>query len=96
MDQNFFINKVSLWVASGFRFITSILVDGAWTPWSAWSSCTVSCGGGKQTRGRTCTDPSPAHGGALCVGDENESKACNTIQCEGIYRYLCHFLSTLV
>ena len=64
-------------------FISTFIVDGEWATWSVWASCDVSCGGGIQTRNRTCTNPTPAHGGALCVGDETESQTCNSNQCEG-------------
>jgi len=49
-------------------------VDGGW---SAWSACSASCGGGTQTR--TCTNPTPANGGANCVG--STTQACNTQAC---------------
>ncbi|MEK7519646.1 MAG: thrombospondin type-1 domain-containing protein, partial [Patescibacteria group bacterium] len=45
--------------------------------WSAFSSCSVSCGGGIQTR--TCTNPSPANGGAACSG--STSRSCNIEAC---------------
>lgn len=45
--------------------------------WSAWSSCSLSCGGGTQTR--TCTNPAPSGGGASCSGDPYQ--ACNTAAC---------------
>ena len=45
--------------------------------WSGWSSCSVTCGGGTQTR--TCTNPRPANGGANCSGAS--SRACNTQAC---------------
>ncbi len=45
--------------------------------WSDWSACSVTCGGGTQTR--TCTNPAPANGGAPCSGAS--SQACNTQAC---------------
>jgi len=45
--------------------------------WSGWSSCSVTCGGGTQTR--SCTNPRPANGGANCSGAS--SRACNTQAC---------------
>ncbi len=55
---------------------TSCLVDGGW---SAWGSCSASCGGGNQSR--TCTNPAPAYGGADCTGVNDEP--CNTQACVG-------------
>ncbi len=49
-------------------------VDGGW---SNWGSCSVSCGGGTQTR--SCTNPTPANGGASCNGSSSQS--CNTQAC---------------
>ncbi|MFZ4124859.1 MAG: thrombospondin type-1 domain-containing protein [Rickettsiales bacterium] len=45
--------------------------------WSAWGSCSVTCGGGTQTR--TCTNPIPSGGPGACVGAS--SQACNTGPC---------------
>jgi len=56
-------------------------VDGGWT---AWSACSVSCGGGTQTR--TCTNPAPANGGAACSGSSSQS--CNTQSCVS-----CHWVA---
>lgn len=47
-------------------------VDGGWTDFTAWTSCQD----GKQTRSRTCTNPSPAAGGKDCVGAPVETQAC--------------------
>ena len=49
-------------------------VDGGW---SDFSSCSVSCGGGTQTR--SCTNPAPENGGAACSGPGSQS--CNTQAC---------------
>ena len=54
------------------------LVDGGW---SKWGSCSKSCGSGSQTR--TCTNPSPAHGGSPCPDPESTSQTCNTQACPG-------------
>jgi hypothetical protein len=59
----------------------SVLVNGGWIPYSAWSKCTKTCGGGTQTRTRTCTNPAPANGGKDCVGSASKTKACNEEAC---------------
>jgi hypothetical protein len=53
---------------------SSAAVNGGW---SGWSGCSVSCGGGTQTR--SCTNPPPSGGGANCSG--SSSQACNTQSC---------------
>jgi hypothetical protein len=58
------------WTGSKCAQATS--VDGAW---SAWSTCSIACGSGTQsgTMTRTCTNPSPANGGAACIGDSTQT-----------------------
>ena len=56
-------------------------INGGWSAWSGWSSCSVSCGGGTQTRARTCTNPSPNVCGAACSGSTSQSQSCNTQSC---------------
>lgn len=59
------------------------LVDGNWGKWGSWNDCTKSCGGGKQTKKRECTNPKPAYGGKACDNESDESRACNTRECPG-------------
>ena len=61
--------------------------DGGWSPFSEWSDCSAACAGGDQFRTRTCTDPAPAFGGELCLGEGIESQDCNLAPCSG----MCHF-----
>ena len=62
-------------------------VDGGWTTWNPWSSCSVPCGGGgTQTTTRNCTDPAPAYGGAACSGADEETRSCHSGVCRNIAR----------
>ena len=58
-----------------------VIVDGGWSSWSAWGTCSKSCGGGTQTRTRTCTNPAPYCGGLSCSGASSEDQSCNTQIC---------------
>uniref|UniRef100_A0A7M5UY77 C-type lectin domain-containing protein n=1 Tax=Clytia hemisphaerica TaxID=252671 RepID=A0A7M5UY77_9CNID len=58
-------------------------VDGGWSSWSGFSSCTLSCGSGAQYRTRACDNPASQYGGKHCEGDEREERACNTNPCPG-------------
>ncbi|XP_049610538.1 semaphorin-5B isoform X3 [Syngnathus scovelli] len=58
-------------------------VSGAWSCWSTWTECTVSCGGGHFRRMRSCDNPPPANGGGICIGLHTEEALCNTHTCEG-------------
>ncbi|XP_037127186.1 semaphorin-5B-like isoform X2 [Syngnathus acus] len=59
-------------------------VSGAWSCWSTWTQCTVSCGGGHFQRTRSCDNPPPANGGGICIGLHTEEALCNTHTCEVI------------
>ena len=52
-----------------------------WSHWSEWSSCTVTCDGGKQVRSRVKIPTE--HAGDACVGDDSEERDCNTDPCNG-------------
>jgi len=55
-------------------------VSGGWTSYSYWSECSATCGGGTQTRTRTCTEPAPLYGGE-CDGDATATQSCNQEPC---------------
>ena len=61
-------------------------IDGNYGPWSVWTRCSKSCGGGVRSRVRNCTHPAPAFGGMDCsaLGEPQESEPCKTRQiCPG-------------
>lgn len=82
-DKRTFINKCM-----------DILVDGGWSAWEEWSSCSFSCGLGTQMRTRTCSNPFPANMGDNCTGNNAHSRNCFLRQCPGTYilRHRFHFI----
>ncbi|KAF7240464.1 Semaphorin-5A [Varanus komodoensis] len=48
--------------------------NGGWAPWTSWSPCSTSCGIGFRVRQRSCSNPSPRHGGRVCVGQSREER----------------------
>ncbi|XP_071802483.1 A disintegrin and metalloproteinase with thrombospondin motifs 10-like [Asterias amurensis] len=60
--------------------ICPTVVHGGWSDWT-YSGCSRTCGGGTQTRSRTCTNPTPQNGGQNCFGNTNEIVTCNTQIC---------------
>ena len=70
------------------------VVNGEWSDWSPWSSCDVTCGDGRQWRGRECNNPPPSNGGADCQGDDSEINDCTELcLCRltdsGLYNIIC-------
>ena len=66
-------------------------IHGGYSTWSLWTICTLPCGINEyQSRSRTCTEPTPAHGGQDCPGESLQSQACN-VPCIGNSRisYVC-------
>ena len=61
-------------------------VNGGWSEYGEWSSCTVSCEQGTRTRSRNCDNPPPGIGGQQCSGSEHETEDCNLESCKGIDR----------
>ncbi|XP_023932807.1 thrombospondin-1-like [Lingula anatina] len=55
--------------------------NGGLTSWTSWGSCSVTCGGGTQSRTRSCTNPTQAGNGLPCSGLTSETQQCNTDSC---------------
>ncbi|KAJ7407869.1 semaphorin 5B [Willisornis vidua] len=59
------------------------IINGGWSFWGAWSSCSRDCELGFRIRKRTCTNPEPKNGGLPCVGSAMEYQDCNPHPCPG-------------
>ncbi|XP_053565027.1 hemicentin-1-like [Bombina bombina] len=57
-------------------------VDGAWTSWGVWTSCSTTCGDGTRQRSRSCFNPPPQNGGKVCVGNDVEKEKCHLRPCQ--------------
>ncbi|KAG7469889.1 hypothetical protein MATL_G00133680 [Megalops atlanticus] len=61
-------------------------IIGGWSGWGRWMECSSDCGGGIQTRSRTChSAPEESY---LCEGVLEEGRPCNPQPCIGKGRYL--------
>ncbi|EDO49968.1 predicted protein, partial [Nematostella vectensis] len=56
-------------------------IDGKWSSWSSWQTCSRTCGGGMRKRTRSCTNPAPKGGGRGCYGRSSEQQICNRQSC---------------
>ena len=56
-------------------------MDGEWSGWTPYTTCSKECGGGSQERTRVCDNPKPQHGGMECSGIRREQQKCNTQTC---------------
>ncbi|KAG1667921.1 A disintegrin and metalloproteinase with thrombospondin motifs 20 [Nymphon striatum] len=66
-------------IRKNYRALTP--VNGDWGEWSAYSSCSRSCGGGIAQSERLCDSPKPENGGRYCLGRRMRYKSCNTKEC---------------
>ncbi|XP_067139903.1 netrin receptor UNC5C-like isoform X2 [Centruroides vittatus] len=53
-------------------------VDGRWTSWSSWSTCSPDC---RHHRRRSCTNPPPSNGGRYCPGKDLATANCTGGMC---------------
>ena len=58
-------------------------VNGGFTPWSLFTTCSKSCGEGSQSRTRSCTAPEPKYGGIECDGPVLDEQKCKQVDCPG-------------
>ena len=58
------------------------IVNGGWSHWRKWSSCSKTCGTGDQHRKRSCDNPPASNGGKPCAGAGTEFRKCNTAPCQ--------------
>jgi len=67
---------------------TGTAINQSWGGWSGWGSCSASCGGGTQTRSRSCNGTAE-YGGSACSGSSSDSQSCNTQSCgpSGTYTF---------
>jgi len=58
------------------------VIDGKWSDWGPWGSCSKTCGGGTQKRSRACNSPPPSpNGGAPCEGEDEDTRECGDETC---------------
>lgn len=57
-------------------------VDGGYSEWSDWTSCSQKCGQGMKRRRRYCNNPKPANGGQKCKGAKKQVKPCYGKKCQ--------------
>ncbi|XP_045184120.2 SCO-spondin-like isoform X1 [Mercenaria mercenaria] len=61
--------------------LPGLCANGGWSDWGQWSTCSVTCGYGMQSRSRTCTNPRPSPQGKYCDGDPLENVLCRKDGC---------------
>ena len=62
-------------------YIVVLAVDGFWSRWGSWSSCSTTCDPGIRMRIRGCGSPPPSHGGAYCDGQSTLAEVCMEEEC---------------
>ena len=58
-----------------------VAVNDGWGSWTAWSSCSVTCGSGQRIRERFCNNPIPSGGSSDCPGSNYDLQTCILADC---------------
>ena len=66
----------------------TILGNCTWDEFGHWGLCSLSCGGGVQSRTRGIKQRE-AYGGEQCNGNATETRECNVAACKGTLRTPC-------
>ncbi|XP_067940287.1 hemicentin-1-like [Watersipora subatra] len=56
-------------------------VNGRWSDWLPWETCSATCGKAERVRRRYCDNPAPKHGGAPCPEEPMVVEACDVPAC---------------
>ncbi|XP_053384629.1 coadhesin-like isoform X2 [Mercenaria mercenaria] len=56
-------------------------VDGGWTSWTRWTTCSRTCDMGFVSRGRSCTNLAPQHNETYCSGSGYDTRVCSHDSC---------------
>ncbi|XP_052074013.1 A disintegrin and metalloproteinase with thrombospondin motifs adt-1-like [Mytilus californianus] len=69
-------------------------INGGWSIWTEWTTCTTTCGGGLQRRSRDCNNPLPRDGGTCCEGLSFDNRLCDSACCTDMFdfKYLSYTL----
>ncbi|KAL4709990.1 hypothetical protein ACJJTC_001035 [Scirpophaga incertulas] len=62
--------------------VLSVYVNGGWSEWSPWMPCRCGVQSNGRRRTRSCTEPAPANGGALCRGQASQTDG-DCLRCDG-------------
>lgn len=56
-------------------------INGSWSSWQSWGSCSTTCGRGVRLRKRECGNPRPEFGGRDCNGSSGDWTICEAKPC---------------